>query len=262
MNTTADALSRPGNEDLDWSLSSDVLAAIYRSFPALQMELFASRLKSKFPIYVPRMPGPHAFAVDAFSFKWQQDTYYEFPPFSTIERVLQKVERNDPELLELVATLWPAQTWWPILVQLIAPPCLLLPDPRKILSMSHQPKKTHLLRKMGLAHFRISGQRLKVKAIQKTIKLSSLTLGDHHENSTEHILNNGLIFCDGKTDPVTPNMETMLQFPTKLYRKGLTYSAIGIAPSATNSLLKTVCYVNVNNNSLVTSTRFMKGVLK
>lgn len=203
MNTTADTLSRSGNEDLEWSLSSDVLAAINRSFPALQVDLFASRLNAKFPMYVSRMPDPHAFAIDAFSFKWQYDTYYAFPPFSIIARVLQKVERDGTELLGLVAPLWPAQTWWPTLIHLIAEPCLLLPDPQKILSLSHQPNKTHPLRKMRLAYFPISGKRSKVKEFQKTLKLSSLTLGDHQqENSTEHILNNGFIFAMGKQIPL------------------------------------------------------------
>lgn len=53
-------------------------------------------------------------------------------------------------------------------------------------------------------------------------------------------------------------MNNVLQFLTKLYEKGLSYSAIGIARSAINSLSKTVSNVDINNDSLI--TRFMKGV--
>ena len=138
-NGTADKLSRCGNEDLEWGLSMDVFTAICQSFPSIKIDLFASRLNAKLQQFVSRVPDPDAYAIDAFSFPWNDNCYYAFPPFSLIPKVLQKVERERTELLCLIATIWPAQIWWPVLNRLIVAPCLLLPYPKKILTLAHRP---------------------------------------------------------------------------------------------------------------------------
>jgi len=199
MNTTADMLSRTGNDDLEWSLSQDVFQAICQSFPMLKVDLFASRINAKFEKYVSRLPDPRATAIDAFSFEWSSNEYYAFPPFSIISRILQKVQHNETELLLLIAPLWPAQIWWPILIQMIVQPCLLLPDPQKILSLEHCPQKRHPLKKMRLVCFPISGKRSKIKEFQNTLKPSLSIHGELLQgNNTQHILNNGFIFAMGK----------------------------------------------------------------
>ena len=205
LNSTADKLSRSGNEDLEWSLTQDIFTAILRSFPSLNIDLFASRLNAKFPNYVSRIPDPNAYAIDAFSFAWHDNNYYCFPPFSVIGRILQKVEVDQTERLCLVAPVWPAQTWWPTLIQLIVAPCLLLPLPQDILTLCHRPEKKHPLKKMRLALFPISGRRSNLEAFQKKLnRLSSVRGENQPGNNMKHILSNGFITVKGNMIPLTP----------------------------------------------------------
>ena len=48
---------------------------------------------------------------------WEDVTFYAFPPFSILPRVLQKV-RADKAQGVLIVPRWPTQVWWPVLTSL------------------------------------------------------------------------------------------------------------------------------------------------
>ena len=95
LNVEADEMSRKkGNDDLEWSFDGSVFNKLKNRHPKIEIDLFASRLNHKLPCYVSRFPEPDAWAVDAFSLTWSNNSFYIFPPFSLIPRTLQKLEED------------------------------------------------------------------------------------------------------------------------------------------------------------------------
>jgi hypothetical protein len=130
-NTKADRLSRWQNDRSDWRLDPEVFArleSIWAAPHGFSVDLFATRvnkLKSRFASW---FYDPEATWVDAFAHDWSNETAYANPPHACILKVLQKA-RNEAVRLVLIAPCWQAQPWWPVLLDsLIAPPMLLPPQ--------------------------------------------------------------------------------------------------------------------------------------
>ena len=51
------------------------------------MDLFATRLNTKLPLYVSPIPDPQAWAVDALNIPWENLVAYAYPP--TIVTIVQ-----------------------------------------------------------------------------------------------------------------------------------------------------------------------------
>lgn len=164
-NKHADELSRKANDDLEWSLSDHIFQKMLHVYPDMKVDLFASRLNKKLHLYVSRFPDHLAYAIDAFTFQWTNYTFYMFPPFSLLPKVLQKVVEDAAEAV-LVCPIWPTQPWWPSLLPLISGPCHLLPSPQTILSLQHKPDIKYPLPKMRLGVFPLSGKHLKTGNIK------------------------------------------------------------------------------------------------
>ena len=77
-------------------------------------------------------PDPLAVHSDAFSMNWRDIQGCAFPPFALIGRCLQQVRTPNVELLVLVAPVWPAQTWYPLLLHLCTDLPLLFPTSPKL----------------------------------------------------------------------------------------------------------------------------------
>ncbi|XP_053391151.1 uncharacterized protein LOC128553980 [Mercenaria mercenaria] len=67
-----------------------------------------------------------------------------------------------------------------------------------------------------------------------------------------------LFHCRGKDNPTNPNIKTVLTFLTKMYDRGLRYSAMGTVRSAISVFVKICGNMDLNSNETI--TRFMKGV--
>ena len=65
-----------------------------------------------------------------------------FPPFSLISRVLQKIQREKVQGVIFVPK-WPTQTWWPVLMQMLANNPILLPSRKTLLTLPGNPAKIH-----------------------------------------------------------------------------------------------------------------------
>jgi hypothetical protein len=63
-------------------------------------------------VWLPPVPDPLAFAVDAMSLSWDGMFAYAFPPFRFLLQVLLKIKQSDCKII-LIAPAWPKQAWFP-----------------------------------------------------------------------------------------------------------------------------------------------------
>lgn len=162
LNTEADIESRKINYDAEWKLNSHMLrTALNKLSCEPTVDLFASQLNAQFDTYVSFRPDPQAIAVDAFCFKWKMYTFYAFPPFSVLPRVLQKIRIEEASGI-LVVPDWPTQVWYPLLQQLLVCPPVRLNCTPTLLSLPSHPHLIHPLVKqnrLNLLVCKISGSR-------------------------------------------------------------------------------------------------------
>ena len=126
MNIVADALSRPHCVlQTEWTLSHSSLQQVWARYHKPMIDLFATQFSHRLQIYVSPVPDPQAWAVDALSLPWTGLVAYAFPPFPLVGKVVRKARRDSPCLL-LVAPRWPAQPWYPELLELASPEPLRL----------------------------------------------------------------------------------------------------------------------------------------
>jgi len=69
-----------------------------------------------------------ALTVDALLISWN-DRPYLFPPFTLINRGLQKISKEIEAAM--VASVWQNQIWYPRLLELLAYDLILLPEKQK-----------------------------------------------------------------------------------------------------------------------------------
>lgn len=110
-NVLADIYSRKFKDNIEWSLHNDLFAIITNKWGYPTIDLFASRLNHKCPIYAAWKPDPTASYIDAFSFTLDQELCYIFPPFSLIARVWSKIVQEKANAI-LICPDWPGQPWY------------------------------------------------------------------------------------------------------------------------------------------------------
>ena len=118
----------------------------------------------------------------------------------------------------LVAPIWTTQTWSPQLLHLLSQPSYYLPNTKDILRLLHKPDYVHLLKKLILGVFRLSGS-LCAKGIQEQ---SAKIIVDGWRKSTQKqyasFIKRWLHFCNRKSNSETkPNIYVVLEFLTDLY---------------------------------------------
>ena len=111
-NVIADEESRKMKDHNDWKIDSTVIQPLITE---CQIDLFASGQTRQLNKYVSWRPDPGAIHVDAFTMIWTNLMAYAFPPFNLIPAVLHKTKKEMATLI-LIAPLWSAQPWWPLLV--------------------------------------------------------------------------------------------------------------------------------------------------
>ncbi len=178
LNTLADALSRNARPVLtEWSLERSVCRSILSRWGAPWVDLFATRLNSKLPLYVSPAPDPGAWAVDALSLSWNHLDGYAFPPFIMVPRVLAKV-RQDGARLTLVAPCWPTRQWFSLLLELLTELPIVLPVFSRLLSQ-HGGQTFHSdVSMLNLHAWRLSGIPSERRAFQLTLSSSYRNLTD------------------------------------------------------------------------------------
>lgn len=132
-NTIADSESRIFLDSTDWQLDPTVISSFLTN---CNTDLFASRLTAQLPQYVSWRPDPGAFHIDVLTLHWKSlMDYASPPPFNLIPVVLNKVIQDNADLV-LVAPIWQARPWWPILLSLLVSNPVLLPHSQQLMRIS------------------------------------------------------------------------------------------------------------------------------
>ena len=137
LNVMADLLSRSNQvQSTEWSLHPQVFKQICRKWFTPHVDLFATHLNHKLPLYVSPIPDPQAWDIDALNIDWTGLTAYAYPPTALLYRVIQKI-RQCTCLIILIAPGWPGMPWFWDLVQLSTEIPLQLPVSTTLLKQSH-----------------------------------------------------------------------------------------------------------------------------
>ena len=151
----------------DWKLNPAFFEILLQKWGPLQVDLFASRLTFQLPQFVSWKPDPHAIAIDAFLMNWGDIRGYAFPPFALVGRCLQQVMTQNVDHLVLVAPVWPAQPWYPVLLHLAVDKPLLLPVTPEHLMKDSQ---AHPLTNLQLAGWVLSASAIKHQVFRQKLE--------------------------------------------------------------------------------------------
>ena len=152
------------------------------------MDLFASRTNHQLPEYCSWRPDPAARTVDAFSIPWSPERPYLFPPFSLVGRALAKIQGEAVTFACLIAPAWPAQTWYPqLLNMLVRNPIMLPPEEDLLLSPELSPHPLVVEGQMMLATWPVSGKPILCTAFQAELLTFCSSLGEatHIQHTTQ-----------------------------------------------------------------------------
>ena len=168
QNVDADWASRQFNERTEWTLDKSIFTRIVRKFYTPQVDLFASRLNYYLPKYIcvttPRSRGDECGCNDLAM--EQMDIIHSPPPppIVMLPRILKKI-REDQVTCLLIAPNWPAQTWYPLLLQLLINIPAILPMSEHTIYLPFNRQARHpLWRTLKLAVWPLSGDAVKQKA--------------------------------------------------------------------------------------------------
>ena len=127
-NVLADLLSHRGQVvGTEWSLHPQVARLQLRVWGNPSIDLFATSLNAKLPLYCSLVPDPQAVFEDMFRHPWDDLDLYAFPPFPLIGLVIACVRESSRLAMTLVAPLWPEKEWFADLLLLLTQPPLALP---------------------------------------------------------------------------------------------------------------------------------------
>ena len=132
----ADSLSRSTQiQSTEWSLHPQVFKRICTKWFTPQVDLFATRLNHKLPLYVSPVPDQNAWNIDALDISWSSLVAYAYPPTALLPKVIQKVRQYNC-LLMPIAPGWPGMPWFWDLVNLSVEIPLQLPASPNLLKQS------------------------------------------------------------------------------------------------------------------------------
>ena len=254
----ADFKSRSFSDKHEWVLNRNVFTEILSEFPVLNMDLFASRLTTQLTQYCSWQPDPGSAFVDAFYIDWSEFNFYAFPTFSLIPRCLQKIQQDKGKDI-LITPVWPTQTWFPLVLQLLySKPWICQPSPKLLQHITQQTAPTTPETPLnGMSAIRNSSPQYNVSKEVLEVLMASWRLGTKKQHSA--YLNKWLEFCSKRTiDYCPPRVSEAVEFLMTLHSQGLSYSSINTARSALSSILKLDNCDDFGTHPLV--TRFMKGI--
>ena len=115
LNVMADLLSRSNQvQSTEWSLHPQVLKQICQKWFTPHVDLFATHLNHKLPLYVSPIPDPRAWDIDALNINWTNLTAYAYRPTAPSQgdpkdqAVLLPDHRNSPRLARDALVLGPS----------------------------------------------------------------------------------------------------------------------------------------------------------
>ena len=179
----ADKESREKRLDTEWKLNPELFDCIVTLRGTVSVDLFASRLNYQLKPFVSWRPDPEAKAIDAFSLDWREQYFCAFPPFSLINRVLQKVEQDQRQGI-IIVPMWNTQVWFPRLLHLLIDFPVTLPKvPRTLLLPFNREKAHPLHKKLTLLAYKLSGIPSQQEAFRKKLPKSYCKPGERVHNN-------------------------------------------------------------------------------
>ena len=156
-NILADQLSRQDQViPTEWTLHTRVLQAVFRIWGTPMVDLFATALNRRLPVYCSPVPDPMAWQVDAFTIPWDNLEAYAFPPTAILRSVINQVLRADQLRMVLIAPMWPQQEWYPDLLSLLVEEPRQLPLWRNLLRQPQSQTVHGALGRLRLHAWRLS----------------------------------------------------------------------------------------------------------
>ena len=111
----------------EWSPHPQVARSLLCVWGNPSIDLFATCLNAKLPVYYSLVPDPQAIFEDVFCHPWDDLDLYTFPPFPLVGRVIARVRESSQVAMTLVAPLWSEKEWFADLLLLLTHPPLALP---------------------------------------------------------------------------------------------------------------------------------------
>ena len=136
LNVMANLLSRSNQVQSTERSHHQVFKQICHKWFTPHVDLFASRLNHKVPLYVSPVPDQNAWDIDALNINWLGLTSYAYPSMALFHRVIQKIRQCNC-LINVIALGWPGMPWSWDLVQLTTEIPVQLPVSRTLLKQSH-----------------------------------------------------------------------------------------------------------------------------
>ena len=75
----------------EWSLDQEIANKIFQIMDFPSIDLFATRLNHRLPLYVSPIPDQKALSIDAITMDWNHIHAYAFPLFHLIQAVINKI---------------------------------------------------------------------------------------------------------------------------------------------------------------------------
>ena len=101
------------------------------------VDLIATALNYRFPVYFSPLNDPMAEGTDAFLQVWDGLQAFAFPSFALIHQVIHKLRSSKGTFLTLIAPYWPQNECFPELLSLVVAPPLPLLSRRDLLRQPH-----------------------------------------------------------------------------------------------------------------------------
>ena len=93
LNVMANPLSRSNQvQSKEWSLHLQVFKQICQKWFTPHVDLFATHLNHKLPLYMSPVPDQKAWVIDALNINWSGLTAYTYPAMTLLHRVFQKLD--------------------------------------------------------------------------------------------------------------------------------------------------------------------------
>ena len=188
---------------------------------------------------------------------------FDFPPFSVISRVLQKIQ---PETVQgaIVVPKWPTQTWWPVLMQMLTdnhanPP----PKQKNTADFSWKPSKdSPPISQTGtvdvpLVRWSLESQGISAEASRLIIQSWRFDNASQYQT----FYKKWEMFCRQRNiNPLQATLQDGINFLAEIFATGVGYSCTNTARSALPSSIVLPGSIQFGRHLLV--TRFVKGVFE
>lgn len=154
LNVLADFKSRCFKQQVEWEIAPAIFQDICKQFGTPDIDLFASRLNHKLPLYVSWEPDPGCWKVDAFAFPWIDMFYYCFPPFRLLPTVIRKLQKDNTRAI-VIAPHWTCQPWLALLRRLAVRSVTYPKKPQNLIGQGQLNKSpdVHLVQSTKLSAF-------------------------------------------------------------------------------------------------------------